>query len=254
MTIHAFALSLLMCFLLLACAPRQLLAATPRASAAAAAASAAESPLGQCLAANRQALADLSDALVASKRKHVLNPMMVSRLQSFDALIARVRAGQAKDAKSLPVCEQTTQTLASETERLQQLAGTDAADAAPRPSAAVEPPPPPAPPAAVATASAVAASSAAPAVSSELCTVRASKAYNQLVRTLNDAGAMPNLSPGMVTKLQALSDRIGGIYAAIVGPEPDAPACDKLLAQIAGEQLELTRLLAPPPGSVRKPG
>ena len=251
MTSHAFLLPLLTSFLLLACVSRPLLAATPRPSAAALAASAAESPLGQCMAANKQSLADLAEALAASKRKHVLNPMMVSRLQSFDALIARVRAAQPKDAKSLPACEQTTQTLASEAERLQQLAGTDAAEAAPRPSAAVEPPPPPAPPAAPAS---VAATGAAPAAAAEACTVRASKAYNQLVRTLNDAGALPNLSPGMVSKLQALNDRIGPIYSAIVGPEPDAPGCDKLMAQIAGEQLELTRLLAPPPGAARKPG
>jgi hypothetical protein len=246
MTSSTFTLSLLLAVALLAAVPWPSRAATAKPSAAAAAAAAAESPLGLCMAANKQALADLADGVAASKRKHVLNPMMVSRLQAFDGLIARLRAGLPKDAKSLPACEQTAQTLASEAERLQQLAGNDATDAAPRPSAAVEPPPPPA------AAPPVAAASAPAPAPAEACPARASKAYNQLVRTLNDAGAMPNLATSLATKLQAMNDRMSTVYTALVGPALDAPACERLVAQIAGEQQELLRLLAPP-AAARKP-
>jgi hypothetical protein len=248
MTSSTFTLSLLLAVALLAAMPRPLWAATAKPNAAAAAAAAAESPLGLCMAANKQSLSDLADSVAASKRKHVLNPVMVSRLQAFDGLIARLRAGLPKDAKSLPACEQTTQTLASEAERLQQLAGSDASDAAPRPSAAVEPPPPPPAPAAP-----VAAASAPAPTPGEACPVRASKAYNQLVRTLNDAGAMPNLATSLATKLQAMNDRMSTVYTALVGPALDAPACERLVAQIAGEQQELLRLLAPPTAAARKP-
>lgn len=245
----------LLALLLLAChGPQDAAAATAKPPAA-------ETPLSLCMAANRAAVAAMADTLKAGQRRHVLNPMVVARLQAFESQLGRLRAALPRDAKSLAACETTTESLAAEAARLQVLAG-DAPEQGARPVAAFTAAGPgsaavavaaPLPVPASAPASAAVAAAAAAGEAAEACTARASRAYNELVRTLNDAQNMSHLSAAQAARLAAMSERLGAVYATLVGPAPDLPTCERVAAQLAGERQELLRQLAPPAVATPRP-
>ena len=86
---------------------------------------AAATPLSACAVANRQALTDLGLAAQASQRRHLLNPLLVARLQSLQFQLAKLRDNLPRTSRTLADCEQAGEAIASEKERLLKLAGPD---------------------------------------------------------------------------------------------------------------------------------
>lgn len=86
---------------------------------------AAETPLAQCAAANRQALLDLTQAAQASQRRHVVNPMVVTRLQSLQVQLGKLREALPRTSRSQAECEQASEAIAAEKDRLLKIAGPD---------------------------------------------------------------------------------------------------------------------------------
>jgi hypothetical protein len=82
-------------------------------------------PLARCVNATREQLAELNQALTAGQARHRANPVMVSRLQTLDAELQPLRARLGRETRGLPECEQLSQTLAAEHERLARIAGPD---------------------------------------------------------------------------------------------------------------------------------
>src|SRR5687768_7867695 len=66
---------------------------------------AAETPLAQCAAANRQALLDLTQATQETQRRNVMNPMVVTRLQALQAQLGKLRETLPRTSRTLPECE-----------------------------------------------------------------------------------------------------------------------------------------------------
>jgi len=85
----------------------------------------ADPALARCVNTAREQLAELNQALTASQARHRANPLMVSRLQTLDAELQPLRARLGRDTRGLPECEQLSQTLAAEHERLARIAGPD---------------------------------------------------------------------------------------------------------------------------------
>ena len=85
----------------------------------------ADTPLTQCAAANRQSLADLTQAFEAARNRNRLNPVLTSRLQGFEVQLGNLRAALPRDSRNQKSCEQLTQNIATEQERLQRIAGPD---------------------------------------------------------------------------------------------------------------------------------
>ena len=85
----------------------------------------AETPQALCAAANRQAVADLGQAFEATRNRNRLNAVLMSRLLAFEAQLATLRAALPRDGRKLGDCEQLSQAIAAEHERLQRLAGPD---------------------------------------------------------------------------------------------------------------------------------
>ncbi len=83
-----------------------------------------ETPLSRCVQGNRQVLTDVGEALEAARRRHVLSPLVVTRLQGLEVSLTRLRDGQAR-LKNVADCEQSGQAIAAEKERLQRIAGPD---------------------------------------------------------------------------------------------------------------------------------
>lgn len=84
---------------------------------------AADPALVRCVTSNREQLAELSQALTAGQARHRANPVLVSRLQTLDAELQPLRARLSRETRSLPDCEQLSQTLAAEQDRLARMAG-----------------------------------------------------------------------------------------------------------------------------------
>lgn len=85
----------------------------------------ADTPLTQCAAANRQSLADLTQAFEAARNRNRLNPVLTSRLQGFEVQLGNLRAALPRDSRNQKSCEQLTQNIATEQERLQRIASPD---------------------------------------------------------------------------------------------------------------------------------
>lgn len=85
----------------------------------------ADPALARCVNATREQLAELNQALTAGQARHRANPVMVSRLQTLDAELQPLRARLGRETRGLPECEQLSQTLAAEHERLARIAGPD---------------------------------------------------------------------------------------------------------------------------------
>lgn len=85
----------------------------------------ADPALARCVSTAREQLAELNQALTAGQARHRANPVMVSRLQTLDAELQPLRARLGRETRGLPECEQLSQTLATEHERLARIAGPD---------------------------------------------------------------------------------------------------------------------------------
>lgn len=86
---------------------------------------AAETPLAQCAAANRQALVELTQATQSSQRRHVISPMVVTRLQALQAQLGKLRESLPRASRTLADCEQAGDAIAAEKDRLLKIAGPD---------------------------------------------------------------------------------------------------------------------------------
>lgn len=85
----------------------------------------AETPLSLCVAANRQALLDLTQATQASLRRHVMSPMVVTRLQALQSQLGKVRDISQRSVRNVAECEQAGEAIAAEKDRLLKIAGPD---------------------------------------------------------------------------------------------------------------------------------
>lgn len=79
-----------------------------------------------CVAANRQAALDLSQAQDLGIRRHALHPLVVTRLQGMGSQVARLRETTARNPRNLADCEQSAQNIATAREQLERIVGTPA--------------------------------------------------------------------------------------------------------------------------------
>lgn len=82
--------------------------------------------VADCVAANRQAHAELSQAQDGGLRRHALHPMVVTRLQGLGSQLVRLRDSTVRNPRNLAECEQTAQALAAAREQFERIVGTPA--------------------------------------------------------------------------------------------------------------------------------
>lgn len=217
-----------------------------------------ETPLSRCMAENRQAVIDLGTALEAARRKHVINPMTITRLQSVQAQLPKLRESLPRGARSVADCEQVALAIATEKDKLQRIAGTEP-DAAPGdlPVAAVTSgggrtvtpdvaPAPPSPPVAPPVAPAPPAPPAPPAMTPDACRDTQARQYNELAQSfaaVAQAGALP---AERLPLFQSLSERLSKLRGVIVDRNAPGWDCQQVLQGLAQVKTELQPLLPKP--------
>lgn len=267
-------------FLPLAGAGLALLMAGP--AALAQSAGRAPTPQAECSAANRQAMADLLKQLDAARKRHLLNPMQVTRLQTFEAQLATLRGTANRPARTVADCEQTAAAIQTEGEKLERLAGDGAAtataaaapvagagemsvasvlSAAPAPApaadtrrAAVPVPAPAAVPAPAPAPVPVAPPPpppppAAPTPDPAICWAGVVKSFNQVLQGLGEIQRDRTGVQASDADLLALANRLQALRGGITGAMQAAPAasnasCEQLGRTVAGER-ELMQRIAP---------
>lgn len=197
------------------------------------------SPQAECTATNREKHAELLAELDAARKRNVTNPVLVSRLQTFELQQARLREALRRNARSEAECDQIGSQIEAEAERLAKLLGnegapasTAAAASAPAPAAralaAPAPPPPPAPPPADLT-----------------CLNGVAQDFNGVVQSLGEArreakAPESELEP-LAQRLNSLRERTA---AAMQSPQPTREQCDALARELTAERDTLQRLVA----------
>ena len=82
--------------------------------------------LTACVAANRQAAADLLQARDSETRRHALHAVLVSRLQGLGGNFNALKAAAARNPRNLAECEKTAEAVAVAREQLERVVGTPA--------------------------------------------------------------------------------------------------------------------------------
>jgi hypothetical protein len=187
-------------------------------------AAAADPPWAACAAANRQAAAELTQALELGLKRHVLNPVLVTRLQTLAAQSGKLRDAAARKPRTLNECEQIAGTLASERARLDAMVG-----------------------AVPVTAASTARSVAEPAVVSGLpptpaeCRDQQARAYNEIAQTHARliSGRIPD---NKTAALQAVSERLTQLHALITKPRAAGWDCEQVHQSLERVRAELDKL------------
>jgi len=213
------------------------------------------SPQAECTAANRDKHAALMQAVDAARKRSVLNPVLVSRLQTFESQQAKLRDALRRNARSEAECDQLATQIDGETDRLAKLVGTDAAAptavaaaaSAPGPTARVlaappaeplapsSPPPPP------------------PAAPVDLtCLNGVAQDFNGVVQNLAQAQREARAGESELAPLaNRLNDLRARTTAAMQSASPTREQCEALGRELANERDTLQRLTAgrnsPPP-------
>lgn len=209
----------------------------PSPAQAAAATKTADTPLGHCIADNRQALEELNAELAAARRREVLNPVGVARLQGLQAQLDKLRG--ARDPRTLVDCEAATQVLAEQAERLQRRKGAAQAPAAsspaaPAPAAARAPTPVAAP--------APASAPAATLAQTRACLTTQANAFNDMARRFNGLTEPGRMAQDRLTELQKLGERLAQMQRILATPGTPAFDCVRTGAEMAAARAELDRL------------
>lgn len=202
------------------------------------------SPQAECTATNREKHAELLQELDAARKRSVMNPVLVSRLQTFEQQQAKLREALRRTARNEAECEQIAGQIEAEAERLAKMLGNEAAAAAPAAS-------PPAPVAAPApSARALAAAPAAPPPPAPpppvdlTCLNGVAQDFNGVVQTLvearRDARAPESELEPLAQRLNALRERTA---ATMQQPQPTREQCDALARELAREREALQRVV-----------
>lgn len=200
------------------------------------------SPQAECTATNREKHAEVLAELDAARKRNVTNPVLVSRLQTFELQQGRLREALRRNARSEAECEQIGNQIEAEAERLAKLLGNEAAPApaaaaaasAPAPAARALPvsppssPPPPAPPPPDLT-----------------CLNGVAQDFNGVVQSLGEARRDAKAPE---SELEPLAQRLNGLRertaAAMQSTQPTREQCDSLARELAGERDTLQRLVS----------
>lgn len=226
-------------------------------------------PLAECGAANRQAMAELTQELQASTKRHVASPMTISRLQALDASVRRLRDGLGRSGRSLAECEQMALGLAGERERLLRITGvavpggggdagavpvsavlaaaSGAAAGPALPAAGTSPAATPAsllaPPLAPPPTSPAAAPAAVPAAD-PACREAAARSYNELAQVYAGLVQPSRLQQEWRVPLKAISERLTQLHASIAAAPAPGWDCALVTQGLAQARADL-RTLAP---------
>lgn len=220
--------------------PRALLLCAALAFAAPARAQAgarpAATPQAQCSADNRETLAALTEALEAARKRSLLNPVLVSRLQTYETQLARLRDTLKRNARTVAECEQGAAQIEAERERLVRLVGPEGVPAA-------------------AAAAAAAASANAGSAAVDACRAGNVDAYGDASRAWREGAAARGLKAGdeefdaAMLRLRRLRDDL----ARTGGGLPECEALGRAIAQEQAKAPQAVPRALPAPAAVPTP-
>lgn len=201
-------------------------------------------PQAECTAANREKHAALLQQVQSARKRSVVNPVLVSRLQTFESQQAKLREALRRNAHNEAECDQIAAQIDAEAERLTKMLGGEAAAAPVAAAASGAAPAAAAPPAARALPAAAPPPPPPPPVDLT-CLNGVAQDFNGVVQSLAEArreGRTPE------SELEPLAQRLNGLRerttAAMRSSSPTREQCESLGRELAGEREALQRSVA----------